>query len=230
MTALETKKLIKHYRQGDTLVKALDGIDLQIETGEFLSIMGRSGSGKSTLLNMLGTLDRPTFGEVIIEGAEVGQIPTHKLPDIRRKKIGFVFQQYNLVPTLTALENVELPLKYAGVKNRSKVALEALTAVGLEKRLHHKPAEMSGGEQQRVAIARALVGKPAIILADEPTGEVDSHTAQQIIDLMKKLNRDLCLTFIIVTHDPLVAGETNRIIMLSDGKISSDLPTKKKTP
>ncbi len=222
MPALQTKKLVKHYRQGDTLVKALDGIDLSIDSGEFMSIMGRSGSGKSTLLNMLGTLDRPTSGEVIIEGTEVGHIPGRRLPDIRRKKIGFVLQQYNLVPTLTALENVELPLKYAGAHNRRKSAIQALTSVGLEKRLHHRPSEMSGGEQQRVAIARALATKPAIILADEPTGEVDSHTSQQIIDLMKKLNRDLGVTFIIVTHDPSVANQTNRTIRLSDGKIESD--------
>lgn len=224
MKALETKKLVKHYRQGDSLVKALDGIDLSVEPGEFLSIMGRSGSGKSTLLNMLGTLDRPTSGEVIIGGTEVGSISSRQLPGIRRHKIGFVFQQYNLVPTLTALENVELPLKYAGVKARSKVAREALAAVGLEKRLTHTPGEMSGGEQQRVAIARALAGKPAIILADEPTGEVDSHTSQQIIDLMKKLNRELGVTFIIVTHDPSVASQTNRTIRLQDGRIESDQP------
>lgn len=222
MIALETKNLTKHYRQGDTVVRALDGVSLKVEKGEFISIMGRSGSGKSTLLNMLGTLDRPTGGEVIIDGTEVGQIPTRKLPDIRRKKIGFVFQQYNLIPTLTALENVELPLKYAGVKGRRQLALQALREVGLEHRLHHKPSEMSGGEEQRVAIARAIAGSPAIILADEPTGEVDSHTAAQIIELMKKLNRELGVTFIIVTHDPGVAEHTQRTIRLSDGKIVED--------
>jgi len=224
MIVLETKNLTRHYHQGDTLVRALDGVSLQVKKGEFISIMGRSGSGKSTLLNMLGTLDRPTQGEVLIDGTEVGHIPDRKLPSIRRHKIGFVFQQYNLIPTLTALENVELPLKYAGTKNRSSLAKRALQEVGLEHRLHHKPAEMSGGEQQRVAIARAIVTKPAIILADEPTGEVDSHTAAQIVDLMKKLNRELGVTFIIVTHDPGIAAHTQRTILLSDGKIVADAP------
>lgn len=222
MAALETKNLIKHYHQGDTVVRALDGVSLTVEKGEFISIMGRSGSGKSTLLNMLGTLDRPTSGEVIIDGVEVGRIPARKLPEIRRSKIGFVFQQYNLIPTLTALENVELPLKYAGIKGRRQLSLQALREVGLEHRLNHKPSEMSGGEEQRVAIARAIAGSPAIILADEPTGEVDSHTAAQIVELMKKLNRELGVTFIIVTHDPGVAEHTQRTIRLSDGKIIED--------
>lgn len=219
MTILETKNLTKHYHQGDSIIKALDGLDLRVEPGEFISIMGRSGSGKSTLLNILGTLDRPTSGEVVIDGIEIGKIPGRRLPNIRRHKIGFVFQEYNLIPTLTALENVELPLGYAGVKGRRELARNALKAVGLEHRLHHKPSEMSGGEQQRVAIARAIIGKPAIVLADEPTGEVDTHTATQIIDLMKKLNRQLGITFIIVTHDSLVASHTERTIRLSDGKI-----------
>lgn len=226
MSILETKNLTRHYKQADSVIHALDGVDLKVRKGEFISIMGRSGSGKSTLLNMLGTLDRPTSGEVHIGGTEVGRIPGYKLPGIRRGKIGFVFQQYNLIPTLTALENVELPLKYAGIKGRRELASEALKEVGLERRLNHKPSELSGGEQQRVAIARAIVAKPAIVLADEPTGEVDSHTATQIIDLMKKLNRVLGITFIIVTHDPLVAEHTERTILLSDGKIQADKPRK----
>jgi putative ABC transport system ATP-binding protein len=225
---LETKNLTKHYRQGDTLVKALDGLSLSVEKGEFISIMGRSGSGKSTLLHMLGSLDRPTSGAVILDGTDIAGLSSRRLPDIRRHKLGFVFQEYNLVPTLSALENVELPLKYAGVKNRRKLAQDALEAVGLGHRLTHRPSEMSGGEQQRVAIARAIAPRPAIILADEPTGEVDTGTAQKIIDLMKKLNRDLKLTFIIVTHDPLVANQTQRIIQLSDGKIEKiETPRKK---
>ena len=215
---------MKHYHQGDALVKALDGVDLTIHKGEFTSIMGRSGSGKSTLLNMLGALDRPSDGSVKIDGIDVAKLSSRKLVGIRRSKIGFVFQQYNLVPTLTALENVELPLKYSGIssKKRLQQATKALEEVGLGQRTRHRPQQMSGGEQQRVAIARALVTKPAIILADEPTGEVDSHTAEQIIDLMKKLNQELGATFIIVTHDPAVAQHTNRIIMLSDGRIESD--------
>jgi putative ABC transport system ATP-binding protein len=226
--ALQSKGLKKHYHQGEALVRALDGIDLSIEKGEFLAIIGRSGSGKSTLLNMLGSLDRPSEGEVLLGGVNIAEVPGRKLPDIRRHKIGFVFQQFNLVPTLTAQENVELPLKYAGVGTgkRAELAKKALREVGLQERLTHRPNQMSGGEQQRVAIARALVTKPAIILADEPTGEVDSHTATQIIDLMHKLNRELSLTIIIVTHDPLVAEHTNRIIRLSDGRIESDKPNK----
>jgi len=224
--ALETKNLTKHYKQGDSIVKALDGISLTVKKGEFLAIMGRSGSGKSTLLNMLGSLDRPSAGSVILDGLDIASLPTRKLPEVRRHKIGFVFQQFNLIPTLTALENVELPLKYAGVSKskREKMSKKALEEVGIGHRMSHNPSQMSGGELQRVAIARALVTKPAIILADEPTGEVDSHTAIQIIDLMKQLNNEMGATFIIVTHDPSVAEQTNRIIRLSDGKIESDKP------
>jgi putative ABC transport system ATP-binding protein len=227
--ALQTKNLEKHYHQGEALVRALDGVNIEIKKGEFLAVMGRSGSGKSTLLNMLGSLDRPSSGEVILDGIDIANLKTRKLPDIRRRKIGFVFQQYNLIPTLTALENVELPLKYAGVKGkkREQLAKKALEEVSLANRENHRPNQMSGGEQQRTAIARALVTKPEIILADEPTGEVDSHTAVQIIDLMKKLNRELGVTFIIVTHDPTVAQHTNRVIRFQDGKVESDTPVKK---
>lgn len=229
--ALQVNNLIKQYKQGDVVIKALDSVGVQVRKGEFISIMGRSGSGKSTLLNMLGGLDRPSSGEVLIDGEDIARLSNRKLVKVRRNKIGFVFQQYNLVPTLTAFENVELPLKYAGVsgKKRRELVSKALEEVGLGKRFSHRPNQMSGGEQQRVAIARALVTKPAIILADEPTGEVDSHTAEQIIELMKKLNRELEATFIIVTHDPAVAEHTNRIIRLSDGKIESDSKTLKES-
>lgn len=221
MPVLQTKNLTKHYRQGKTIVKALDGVTMSVERGEFISIMGRSGSGKSTLLHLLGTLDRPTSGEVILEGTDIAKLPGGKLPEIRRRKLGFIFQEYNLIPTLTALENVELPLKYAGVGRgkRRDLAKKALQAVGLGERMTHRPAELSGGEQQRVAVARAIAPRPAIILADEPTGEVDTHTAQEILDLMKELNRRRKLTFVIITHDPLVSSQTSRIIRLSDGKI-----------
>jgi putative ABC transport system ATP-binding protein len=218
---VETVELTKIYKMGPSEIRALDGVNLAIEKGEFLSVMGRSGSGKSTLLNLIGCLDRPTSGTVILDGVEVTRLPKGKLPQIRREKVGFVFQQFNLIPTLTALENVELPLRYAGVSSgeRRRRAKEALEQVGLGDRLGHRPMELSGGECQRIAIARAIVNRPAILLADEPTGELDTHTAAEIIDLMHELNREAGVTVVIVTHDPLVASRTDRIIYLSDGRI-----------
>jgi len=218
---VETVGLTKIYKMGPSEIRALDGVNLAIEKGEFLSVMGRSGSGKSTLLNLIGCLDRPTSGTVILDGVEVTRLPKGKLPQIRREKVGFVFQQFNLIPTLTALENVELPLRYAGVSGgeRRRRAKEALEQVGLGDRLGHRPMELSGGECQRIAIARAIVNRPAILLADEPTGELETHTAAEIIDLMHELNREAGVTVVIVTHDPLVASRTDRIIYLSDGRI-----------
>jgi len=218
---VETVGLTKIYKMGPNEIRALDGVNLAIEKGEFLSVMGRSGSGKSTLLNLIGCLDRPTSGTVILDGVEVTRLPKGKLPQIRREKVGFVFQQFNLIPTLTALENVELPLRYAGVSGgeRRRRAKEALEQMGLGDRLGHRPMELSGGECQRIAIARAIVNRPAILLADEPTGELETHTAAEIIDLMHELNREAGVTVVIVTHDPLVASRTDRIIYLSDGRI-----------
>jgi putative ABC transport system ATP-binding protein len=218
---VETVGLTKIYKMGPSEIRALDGVNLAIEKGEFLSVMGRSGSGKSTLLNLIGCLDRPTSGTVILDGVEVTRLPKGKLPQIRREKVGFVFQQFNLIPTLTALENVELPLRYAGVSGgeRRRRAKEALEQMGLGDRLGHRPMELSGGECQRIAIARAIVNRPAILLADEPTGELETHTAAEIIDLMHELNREAGVTVVIVTHDPLVASRTDRIIYLSDGRI-----------
>ena len=223
-TIVETRGLTKVYKMGASEVHALRGVDLTVEPGEFLSVMGRSGSGKSTLLNLIGCLDRPTSGVVILDGLEVTELPSRRLPAIRRQKIGFVFQQFNLLPTLTALENVMLPLRYAGVGGgeRKRRAREMLEQVGLGDRLSHRPTELSGGEQQRVAIARALVTHPAIVLADEPTGEVDTQTAAEIIALMRRFNREAGQTFIIVTHDPLVAEATDRIIYLQDGMIERE--------
>lgn len=223
-TIVETRGLTKVYKMGASEVHALRGVDLTIERGEFLSVMGRSGSGKSTLLNLIGCLDRPTSGSVILDGLEVTRLPRRRLPAIRRQKIGFVFQQFNLLPTLTALENVMLPLRYAGVGGgeRKRRAREMLEQVGLGDRVGHRPTELSGGEQQRVAIARALVTHPAIVLADEPTGEVDTHTAAEIIALMRRFNREAGQTFILVTHDPLVAEATDRIIYLQDGMIERE--------
>ena len=224
MATVKTVDLVKIYKMGKSEVHALRGMNLEVEKGEFLVIMGRSGSGKSTLLNLIGCLDRPTSGSVYLDGVEVSALPKRKLPRIRREKIGFVFQNFNLIPTLTALENVMLPLRYAGMtgKEQRKRAIELLERVGLGDRLHHRPMELSGGEQQRVAIARALVNDPSLVLADEPTGEVDTETCEQIIGLMRELNRTLDKTFIIVTHDPLVAQKADRVVYLKDGQIERE--------
>ncbi|MCC7165404.1 MAG: ABC transporter ATP-binding protein [Anaerolineae bacterium] len=221
MPIVETRDLVKTYKMGDEIVRALDGLDLEVERGEFMAIMGRSGSGKSTLLNMLGCLDRPTSGAVIIDGVDVAKVKKSELPKIRREKIGFVFQHFNLLPTLTALENVMLPLKYSGVKGRERErrAMEALKQVGLDHRAKHRPAEMSGGEQQRASVARAIVTKPAIVLGDELTGELDSKTSRAVIELLRQFNRETKQTFVLVTHDPAVAEQTDRVVHLLDGKV-----------
>ncbi len=237
MSILETHDLIKIYKMGKNQVNALNGLSLKVERGDFISIMGRSGSGKSTLLNMLGCLDRPTSGSVLIDDVDVTRLPKRALPRVRREKIGFVFQHFNLVPSLTAVENVMLPLRYAGVRGgeRAKRAREALEHVGLADRANHRPAELSGGEQQRVAVARAIVTRPAIVLGDEVTGELDTKTSRAIIELLREFNRDLRQTFILVTHDPMVAAQTDRVIHLQDGRIESEernaqIPTLPQTP
>lgn len=224
---VETHDLRKQYKMGKAEVHALNGVSLSVARGEFISIMGRSGSGKSTLLNLIGCLDRPTSGSVTIDGLVVSALAPSQLPKIRREKIGFVFQQFNLLPTLTALENVMLPLRYAGVSSRERAsrAREALARVGLKDRVQHRPPELSGGEQQRVAVARAIVTRPAIILGDEPTGELDTHTAREIIAMLHKFNREFNQTIIIVTHDPMIAERTDRIVRLTDGQIESEVKT-----
>jgi putative ABC transport system ATP-binding protein len=221
MAIVETHHLVKIYQMGLTEVQALQGVDLVVEEGEFLSVMGRSGSGKSTLLNLIGCLDRPTEGKVFISGVEVTALPRRKLPRIRQRMVGFVFQQFNLLPSLTALENVMLPLRYSRVGRAEgrRHAMELLEQVGLGDRYAHRPAELSGGEQQRVAVARSLINRPAIVLADEPTGELDTHTAAELMDLLHHLNQTQGQTFITVTHDPGVAEKTDRTIYLSDGMI-----------
>ncbi len=216
--------VVRTYQVGGEDVRALAGVSLAVRRGEFLAVMGRSGSGKSTLLHVVGCLDRPTAGRILLDGVDVTRVPKSQLPRLRREKIGFVFQLFNLIPTLTALENVALPLEYAGVPEaeRQARAREALEAVGLGDRLDHRPVELSGGQQQRVAIARALVPRPAIVLADEPTGALDTHIARAVVQLMRQFNRERGQTFILVTHDPLVAEQTDRIVRLSDGRIESD--------
>ena len=225
MPIVETKNLTKLYKMGAAQVHALQGVDLVVERGEFISVMGRSGSGKSTLLNLLGCLDRPTEGVIHLDGLEVTRLPKRRLPRIRREKVGFVFQQFNLLPSLTAVENVMLPLRYSGVSGREgrRRAQALLEEVGLGDRITHRPTEMSGGEQQRVAVARALINHPAIVLADEPTGELDTHTAAEIIGLLHELNEREGQTFIIVTHDPLVAESTDRTIYLQDGMVVNEV-------
>ncbi len=224
MGMIEIENVRKIYKMGDNEVRALDGVDLTIEKGELAAIMGPSGSGKSTLLAILGCLDSPTSGGYKLDGIAVEKMSDNQLADIRNRKIGFVFQQFMLLARTSALENVMLPLTYAGItgKQRRKLAEEALEKVGLQDRMRNKPNELSGGQMQRVAIARALVNKPAILLADEPTGALDSKTGVDIMNLFKQLHDDDGQTVIIVTHDPGVARQTRRIIRIGDGKIVGD--------
>lgn len=223
MAIVEAHNLVKVYPMGKTEVHALRGLDVTIERGEFASMMGPSGSGKSTLLNLIGCLDTPTEGTVVLDDVNVTEARKSRLPAIRREKVGFVFQQFNLLEHLSALENVALPLRYTEVPRREarKRAEELLGHVGLGARAKHRPLEMSGGEQQRVAVARALVNRPAIVLADEPTGELDSANAAEIMTLLRALNEE-GQTFIIVTHDPSVAALTDRTVYLKDGKIERE--------
>jgi putative ABC transport system ATP-binding protein len=218
---LEVREVKKSYRMGKVLVPALCGVSFDVREGEFLTIFGPSGSGKSTLLHLMGCLDRPDDGEILIDGSNVLKLSDDKLAELRLTKIGFVFQFFNLLPKLTALKNVELPLTIAGVPEKEALekAKEMLNLVGLEARMNHRPSELSGGEQQRVAMARALINNPKIVLADEPTGNLDTKTGWEIIQLMKKLNEDKGQTVVVVTHDPHISETADRIIYLKDGLI-----------
>ena len=223
MANLQLQELTKHYRQGKTVIKALDGVTLDIGDGEFVAVVGRSGSGKTTMLDMLGLLLRPTAGKLIVDGVDTGVLGDRDLAHLRGSKIGFVFQEYNLLPSLNVLENVMLPLRY--VKDRTdgrKRAEDLLDRVGLSDRVRHRATELSGGQQQRVAIARSMVNQPSLILLDEPTGAVDTETAEQLVTLLKSLNQQDQVTIVVVTHDLDVAKEAKRQIRLKDGKVVAD--------
>lgn len=223
---LEIKNIKREFRMGTEIVRALKGVNFEVSTGEFLTIMGSSGSGKTTLLNILGCLDKPTDGEYILDGTNIGKLSRNELAKLRNHKIGFVFQAYNLLPRTSALENVELPLLYnssISTKERKDKAIRALESVKLADRLDHTPSQLSGGQQQRVAIARALVNEPVMILADEATGNLDSRTSYEIMALMQELNQQQGKTIVFVTHEPDIAAFSNRTIMLRDGKVLKDM-------
>ena len=220
---IEAQGLTKTYLMGEIEVHALRGVDFCLDRGEIVSIMGPSGSGKSTLMNIIGCLDRPTKGSYSLEGSQISDLDDDQLAEIRNRKIGFVFQTFNLLGRQTALSNVELPMRYAGVTNgMRKRALEALEAVGLGDRVHHRPNELSGGQQQRVAVARALVNNPSMILADEPTGNLDSKSGDEVMKILLGLNEEFGTTLVFVTHDPDIAAQTHRIIKLFDGVVTED--------
>jgi putative ABC transport system ATP-binding protein len=218
---MEAVGLEKEYPQGDSVLRVLKGIDLKVVEGEFMAIMGPSGSGKSTLLNMLGALDKPSAGKVIVHGTDLSTLNDNELADLRNKEIGFVFQFFNLIPRFDALKNVELPMAIAGVPSRERRerAEKILELVGLKERMDHKPAELSGGEQQRVAIARALVNDPSVLLCDEVTGNLDSKTGFEVMELLLSFNKEQGKTFILITHDPNVAQMAQRLVQLQDGII-----------
>lgn len=221
----------KIYNPGPNEVRALDGVSLSVREGEFVAIVGHSGSGKSTLMNILGCLDTPTSGSYLLEGQDVSRFDDRRLSDIRNRQIGFIFQGFNLIPSLSAQENVELPLVYRGIgrEERRRLARESLLRVGLENRMTHRPSEMSGGQQQRVAIARAIAARPPILLADEPTGNLDTHSGSDVMDILRRLNND-GHTVILITHDPGIAASARRAVSLQDGRIVFDTAAAQERP
>ena len=227
-TLIEFDGVCKYYQMGDTLVKAADHVSFKINKGEFVAIVGQSGSGKSTCMNIIGCLDVPTEGTYLLDGRDVGKMSRRELANIRNEKLGFIFQQYNLLPKLNLLENVELPLLYAGYdkKERRERAMNSLKRVGLEEKWKNLPNQLSGGQQQRVSIARALAGDPSLILADEPTGALDSRTGREVLDFLKKLNEE-GNTIVMITHDSSIALEAKRVVRIHDGKINFDGDVKK---
>jgi len=224
MTQVTVKQVSKLYRQNSIVVNALDGVDLAVDGGEFMALVGPSGSGKTTLLNIIGALDVPTYGQVWIQEQEIGRLQKNQLSRLRLREIGFIFQEYNLIPVLSAVENVEYVMLLQGVpdKERRERAEGLLNEVGLEQYIHQRPSQLSGGQQQRVAVARAIVSRPAIVLADEPTANLDSRTGAALLDLMRDLNERHKTTFIFATHDPMVMERARRIVTLRDGKIIDD--------
>ncbi len=231
MSLIQAQNITKVYSLGDVKLTALDGVTVTIDRGEFVAVMGPSGSGKSTFMNILGCLDKPTGGRYLVEGTDIGVLSRDELAEIRNKKLGFVFQGFNLLSRTSALENVELPMLYNGhtARERHERAREALAAVGLAGREDHHPNQLSGGQQQRVAIARALVNRAPVILADEPTGNLDTKTSEEIMELFVRLNRESGITIILVTHEPDIAAYSRRIIRFKDGVITSDEVTKERT-
>jgi ABC-type lipoprotein export system ATPase subunit len=226
MADIELKELRKYYGKGNRTVKALDGIDLKIRQGEFVAVVGRSGSGKTTLLDCVGLLMRPTTGQVILDGKDTGKLGDADRAELRGRRLGFIFQDFNLIPTMTAMDNILLPLRYTGGdKKAARIRADALLAeVDLVDRGHHRPTQLSGGESQRVAIARALINQPTLVLGDEPTGELDTDTSNMLLGMMRRMNREHSVTFVIVTHDLELASKTDRIIRLKDGTVIGDEP------
>ena len=223
--AIRTENLFRHYQMGEALIRAVDGISVEVQAGEFVALLGQSGSGKSSLLNLIAGLDRPTSGTVTIQGKDLAKLSRQELAKYRLKTVGMVFQSFNLIPSMTLLENVELPLRFAEVDSAKREGLcrQALDRVGLSGRLRHRPTELSGGEQQRAALARALINQPQLLLADEPTGNLDSHTGTEIMDFMKEFNTSLGMTVVMVTHERALAERyARRMIFLADGKLVGD--------